>query len=900
MEARPILAEPATTPERNGDLLERSRELSLLADLLEDVVATGRGRLILIRGEAGIGKTALVRAFCAAAEPTRVLHGACDPLFTPRPLGPFLDIAHAVGGALDHVATGDVKPYAFAAAFMRALEGPRTSIVVVEDLHWADEATLDVLRIVARRTDALPALLVATYRDDELDRRHPLRLLLGELALGEQATRIDVAPLSREAVATLASHRRKTTDADALYRKTNGNAFFVTEALASPTEEVPDTVRDAVLARAGRLGPAAQDVLEVVSIVSPDVELELLETLADPAPGDVEECLASGMLQIDRGRISFRHELARMAVEGSLTPQRRLALHRRALASLSAASAATPDLARLAHHADSVGDADAVLRFAPAAAEHAASLGAHREAAGQYARALRFGERLATSARADLLERRAHECHLADDNPSAVTSLEAALDCYRELGDVHAEARTLRTLSSFLWSPGRVAEARAAGRRAVELLEPLDSPRELGLAYANMAFLAQSAADSEEALIWGTRANVVGERLDEVELRAAALTALAASAALAGRTTRRGDLDELIALTERPGVLDTCGWLLHEIGRTCLARRSYVEAYRHLARSLAHCSEHGLEPYRQYALAYSAQAALEQGRWSEAADLAAFVLGARRGSTLPTILALVVTALAGARRGTLDPWPQLDEAQALAEPSRELGRIAPVAAARAETAWLEERPDAVAPLTDAAFELAIDLRASRYIGELALWRRRAGVDEAIPHDTLDPHAAELEGDWQRAADLWSQLACPYEAALALADADEEGPLRRAHAELRALGATPAGTSVARRLRERGVRGLARGPRAATLGNPANLTRREVEVLGLVAAGLRNAEIADRLVLSRRTVDHHVAAILRKLGARTRGQAAAEALRLGLVPADAGGQASAGTSAGRGR
>ena len=145
-----------------------------------------------------------------------------------------------------------------------------------------------------------------------------------------------------------------------------------------------------------------------------------------------------------------------------------------------------------------------------------------------------------------------------------------------------------------------------------------------------------------------------------------------------------------------------------------------------------------------------------------------------------------------------------------------------------------------------------------------------------------PYALQLAGDWRQAAAAWRQLDCPYETALALADADEEPALRAALEQLQQLGAKPAAAIVARRLRRRGARSLPRGPRAASRLNAANLTPRELEVLELVAAGLRTKEIAQRLVLSERTVDNHVAAILRKLNVRTRVQATAAAERLGLT------------------
>jgi DNA-binding NarL/FixJ family response regulator len=171
------------------------------------------------------------------------------------------------------------------------------------------------------------------------------------------------------------------------------------------------------------------------------------------------------------------------------------------------------------------------------------------------------------------------------------------------------------------------------------------------------------------------------------------------------------------------------------------------------------------------------------------------------------------------------------------------------------------------------------------VGELGLWRRRAGSDDVIPADAAEPYASQLAGDWASAAAFWDEAGCPYEAALARADSGDETALRRALDELQRLGARPAATIVAGRLRERGVRGLPRGPRPATRENPAGLTPRQLEVLELLAEGMRDSEIAARLVLSERTVGHHVGAILRKLDARNRGQATVEAVRLGLVSQD---------------
>jgi predicted ATPase len=444
--------------------LERAAELSVLVDCLEAVERSARGQVLLVGGEAGVGKTALARRFCdERRQSARILWGACDPLFTPSPLGPFRVVAEEVGGELEEVIARGAMPHAVVTPLARELSARAPTVFVLEDVHWADEATLDVLRLLARRVEALPALVVVTYRDDALDRAHPLRILLGELATSRAVGRVKLVRLSPAAVAQLAEPYGIA--ADELYRKTGGNPFFVVEALASGAEGIPDTVRDAVLARAARLSSAAVTLLEAVAVVPPQAELWLLEALAGAAADALDECLASGMLVVGSGGVAFRHELARLAVEESVPPHRKVSLHRRALAALADPPGDVPDLARLAHHAEAAGDAEAVLRFAPAAAARAASLGAYREAAAQYARALRFGGRLPPGRRAELLEGRSYACYLADQNDAAIEAIQDALACRRQLGQRLEEGDALRWLSKTLLVSGPHRGSRGGGSR---------------------------------------------------------------------------------------------------------------------------------------------------------------------------------------------------------------------------------------------------------------------------------------------------------------------------------------------------------------------------------------------------------------------------------------------------
>jgi hypothetical protein len=341
---------------------------------------------VVVGGEAGVGKTALLRTFCAGQDgAVRTLWGVCEPLRTPRPLGPLLDVAEVTGGELGALVARAARPHEVAAALLQELRGRLPTVLVLEDLHWADEATLDVMTLLAARIGSVPALVLASYRDDELNRAEQLRHFLGELV--RRPGRLRVEPLSRAGVAALA--RSRGFDAEELYHRTGGNPFFVVEVLAGGQEQIPETVRGAVLARAARLSKPGRRLLEAVAIVPGDVEVWLLELLAGELLDQVDECVSSGVLSSGRAHVAFRHELARLAVEEAIPAHRRLALHS---AALSALAARDGDPALLAHHADAAGDVEGVLRWAPHAAERAAHAGAHREAAEQYARALRFAD----------------------------------------------------------------------------------------------------------------------------------------------------------------------------------------------------------------------------------------------------------------------------------------------------------------------------------------------------------------------------------------------------------------------------------------------------------------------------------------------------------------------------
>jgi predicted ATPase len=478
------MGEITVWPGESG-LLERSGELEALAQTLAAVTSSGQGRIALVAGEAGIGKTALLQQFTArAAASARVLWARCEPLFTPRPLGPVLELASAIGGEAAARATDRRTPYDMATALLADLAAA-PAVVVFEDVHWADEATLDVVRLFARRAAGATVLLVLSYREGELDRSHPLRVVLGDLPGSGQVTRLELAGLSPRAVAELAGAGQ--LDAGELHRRTAGNPFFVTEVLAAGTETVPRSVRDAVLARAARLPGTARDLLDAASVVPGPAETWLLEALAPTAAESLDECLGAGMMVLAGERVAFRHEIARQVIEESMPPGRRKAMHRAALTALASRAAGQQDPARLAHHADAAGDAEAVLKHTPAAAARAAAAGARRTAAELYARALRFADTLEPDRQAALLEGFADAAYFTELSAEATAALRKAVAIHAGRGDLVRQGDALRRLGNQLGKDGAMPESQAAISEAVTLLEQRPPTRELVLAYNAMA-----------------------------------------------------------------------------------------------------------------------------------------------------------------------------------------------------------------------------------------------------------------------------------------------------------------------------------------------------------------------------------------------------------------------------
>ncbi|MBC7990914.1 MAG: AAA family ATPase, partial [Luteimonas sp.] len=462
-------------------LLEREAQLTQLTEGY-DRALHGEGRLLLLHGEAGAGKTSVVQHFLSAlpANATSLVAG-CEAFFTARPLGPLVDLADSLPPALTVALRETGRSHTLFPDFLTFLrQAPNPKVLVIDDLHWADAGTLDLVRYVGRRLANIPVLFVATYRDDDLALDDPLRHLLGDLPAAT-TTRIAVPCLSPSGVSALARHANRAESG--LFEITAGNPFFVTEALNCRDGVVPPSVYDATLSRFSRLTPNARALAELVAISPKWIERSIVAGLINDAEVLIDECIEKALLRANGRWVSFRHDLARQAVEQSLMPGRSAELHRRIFAALMHQTTSEYGLSRLVHHAQ-LGELRAdILSLAPRAARAASLASAHREAAKHYALAIEYASDLDPAKRAELLELAAEEYRLVSDVDATITATRTALELRTELGDTLGQGMNLRRLAVALGEQGGRAAAEAEIAQAVATLETMPPSVELVRAY---------------------------------------------------------------------------------------------------------------------------------------------------------------------------------------------------------------------------------------------------------------------------------------------------------------------------------------------------------------------------------------------------------------------------------
>ncbi|MCA1370942.1 AAA family ATPase [Bradyrhizobium sp. BRP14] len=866
-------------------LLERESPREALLTAIRSA-AVGRGSIVLVEGEAGIGKTSLLREFAEHADKgCRVLWGWCEALFTPCPLGPLQDMAQLLDPRVTALLDQAAPPERLFPALLNMLQHASDVIILIfEDVHWADNATLDLVKYLGRRISLLHTVLVLSLRDDEIDADHPLTQVLGDLP-SASVIRIALEPLSPEAVIALAEQAGRCA-AD-LHRITEGNPFFVTELLASGEAEpdrVPDSVRDVVWARLSRLSAGEREVVEAISIVPGSVEPWLIRALLGAkAEALVDKCVTRGLLRRDQqGAVMFRHELARQATLDRLPPSLQRALHSKVEAAISQlpTTHASALLSRRVHHAAGADDGARVLELAPQAAAHAARLGAHREAASHLATALRYVAQATPELAAQLYEDWAYEAGLALlVYEPVIDAHHRAIAIWRELGRPDKIGPNLCRLSRLHWRRGEGQPAEDYADQAVREMESLPPGSELAMAYSTRSQLHMLHYRFDEAIDWGLRAIALADQLGEIETRIHALNNVGTALFFADRPGGRERLEESLALALEHGFDDHAARAYTNFAECAVVSKDFVLAERLLAEGIAFATRNDLDSATQYLLGRQAQLRMEQGRFREAEIIAQGVMQLERLPMVMHLPALSVLGRVRVRMGVSGGLDLLQQALQEGVTTGEIQRIVPVRLALAEAAWLAEDPRAGHEQLTVLAAMDLDNFRISDFGELAVWWQRCGMALPLPAPKAQipsRRAAELRGDPLEAAREWERLGLPYEAALALMQvrgADLGPALARAVTILESLGARPAAALARKQAQRLGVAGQLpksrRGPYGAARRHPLGLTLHEQQVLALIAAGMSNKEAAQRLSRSPRTIEHQVSAVLGKFNAANR-------------------------------
>ena len=849
-------------------LLERERELDVLAGALA-AAADGTGSGIAVSGEPGAGKSALVAAACATDHGLRVLRGRCDPLATPRPLGPVRDLLAEVRPPDGTVPLSEVCEQMY--AVVRA----EPTVVVVEDLHWVDAASAEVLRFLLRRIEAAPCVVVLTYRDDEIGEQHSVRPLLGDLAVLDAVTSLRLQPLSVAGVAALLAGG--PLDPEAVHALTGGNPFFATEVAKDPDLPLPSTVRDAVLARAAGAAPEDFEVLQLAASAPDRLDDRVLPALGVDLP-TLRRLHDTGLLLRARGGLVFRHELARLAVESTIPAGGAARLHARLLDALETLQ--PRDAAVLTHHAVAAADGRRAHRYAREAGEEAARAGSHTEAVAFYETALATLPGDDPRERAMLLTKLGHEQYMTSRLTPAIATVSATFPLWQHVHDDAGLSSAHESCAVFEYYNARRVSAEAHADRAAALAR--GTTRAYGAARVTRAYLAYHRGDVRLATQCTADAGRIAAELGDDALALRSRLVDTATDLVLGDDGARHRLVQVVEEARQLGLDELASTGYSNIAYLDVEQRRLAEAERLLEQSLAFTIERDIPICNHWQTGVRSRLRLLEGRWSAALEDADDAL-TRTGMPLATFWPHLVTGVVRLRRtGTEDA--HLEAAWQLAERLDEPMRRLPALSALAERMWLTGQVDgrvthtAPSELKRAAGSSAVAWSA----GDLAVWLARLGIPTTVDPETLaHPHRLSLTGHPEDATAWWRRAGSVVDEALAAIDATDTEVRLRAVEQLDRLSAAATADRLRRILRHEGVTQLPVRPRAATSANPSGLTNRQLDVAKLVARGFTNAEIAERLFISPKTTDHHVSAVLLKLGVPNRRAVVVQASELGL-------------------
>ncbi|HEX5153224.1 MAG TPA: AAA family ATPase [Parafilimonas sp.] len=863
------------------NLFERDEYFQTLRNGFGKTLA-GEGNSILILGEAGIGKSSLVRNFLEEVRGKgQVFMALCDSLFTPRPLGVLYDLAQQIDPALASRINTTTQRTELFADFVKALTDYHKPVVlVIEDIHWADEASLDFIKYVARRITQTPCLFMLTYRDDEITLQHPLRNVLGELPPGT-FTRIALPPLSRETVQTLANE--KGYSGEDVYAVTGGNPFYVNEVLASYSQGVPENIKDAVLALYNRQKESTRRMWELLAIMPEGLEYSWLDKIDPQWQEAIDLCLTSGILLFRNNRIVFKHELFRRTIEESLSPFKRLELNKKVLELFSDSFEKSGAIERIVHYAKNGALNNIVIQYAPLAAKQAAAFGSHVEAAKLYLAAIEYNTSKNNNDLVQLYEAYTYECYLTNQIKEAIFYQTKALHIWQAINNQEQTGNSLRFLSRLWWYNGHQKEAKLYGTQAIELFEDLPSSKAKAMAYSNLSQLYMLSENVEDAIDWGNKAIAIAAAIGDEEIRSHALNNIGTVKMKVAGLIAEGkkQLLESLQIALQNSLDEHAARAYTNLISNSVTHKEYNTAEKYLEEGLQYCGERDLHSWASYNMMWKARMLLERGNWEAAAELAGNHLSNPVQPGIVRIGAITVRGIIKVRRGEEDGLVLLKEAKELAFLTEEHQRIVPVVIALLEYEWLSGNK----VLSDEELAIAQALIAqvdNMWLNsEAVFWMEKARSVQLELPVLYEPYKLLHEGKAAEAAAFWQTKGCTYERAFALFSGNEEQK-REALNLLQTLHADATYQKLKSEMRSSGIRSIPRGLRSSTISNPAQLTTRELDILQLLKTGASNKEIATSLYISPKTVDHHISSILFKLDVPSRAKAVGEAAKRGIL------------------
>ena len=863
------------------ELIERDGFLRSLETMFEGVIE-GEGHCILLSGEAGIGKTSLIKTFYKGKKDNcKIYQGTCDALFTPRPLAPIYDIIWQIQNEPQENELHNVdRSFLFNQLFNGLEHQKKPVIIIIEDIHWADEATLDFIKFFARRIGRIHCLFILSYRDNEILDNHPLRNVLGQLP-SDSLTRLQLQPLSRRAVEKMAEERGyKGED---VFSISGGNPFYVTEILASYSPGVPDNIKDAILSVYHKQEKGTKNAWEICSVIPEGLEINRFAKIKSSWDEGMDHCFALQIIIVKNNRIVFKHELYRRTIEGSLSPFKRITLNKKMLDLFLDSFEAEGEIERIVHYAKNANENKLVVKYAPIAARQAASVGAHIEASKLFLTAIEFSDGNDADQMVEFYESYAYEGYLTNQIEDAIIYQGMALKIWQKKNEIERAGNSLRILSRLWWFNGKREEAEKYGQEAIEILKSQPTSKAKAMAYSNMSQLKMLSDDNAECIEWGNKAIEMAKEIKDDEILCHALNNVGSVLWKSDSSKEKGKklLFESLDIALRNSFHEHVARAYSNIVSNYLYFKEYELAGQVLEDGINYCEERNLDSSKNYKLYLKAKILFETGDWQQADMILENLVSNPSQVGSVKIAALAALAIIKIRKGEKDALVYLDEAKLLAIKTKEHYRIIPVMIAELEYEWLTGKQRITEEELKLSIKLVHNVNNNILNNEFAFWLQKTRKKDIVLSKLYEPYKLLKEGKIKLSAAFWEAIGCPFEKAFALFAGNEED-MKNALLIFQQIGADAVYEKIKMEMRAVGIKKIPRGLRESTKMNPAQLTNRELDVLHLLQKGIQNKEIAATLFISPKTADHHISNILFKLDVKSRAKAVTEAVRLGIL------------------